>query len=150
MAEADDFEVVQGVARVGEEGSEGFGGVENATPAEGDDEIVIAGRGADERERGLAGDGEGDGGNAGGMEGRAEGGGAVGRGSGDEEGAAAHGSGGGGDLLEGSLAEEDAGGGSEFKGWHGGGAMRVGPHSQDTTALGGPTRQVHLLSMHET
>src|ERR1039457_3352347 len=47
--------------RVGGEGGEGLGSVENAAAAEGDDEIVIAGRGADERERGLARDGEGDG-----------------------------------------------------------------------------------------
>ncbi len=51
----------------------------------------------------------------GGIERLAEGLGAVGRGSGDEEGAAAEGRGGGGYLAEGSLAEEDAGGGGEFK-----------------------------------
>ena len=66
---ADDFEVVQRVAGVGEKGGDGLGGIERAAAAEGDDEIAIAGGGADEVERGFARDGEGDGRYAGGGEG---------------------------------------------------------------------------------
>src|ERR1019366_8311783 len=81
--------------------------------------IAIAGGGADEVERGLAGDGEGDGREVGGSEGSSEGCGAIWGGSGNEESAAAQGGGGGGDLADGSLTEEDAGGGGKFKLWHG-------------------------------
>ena len=51
-------------------------------------------------------------------EGSPEWGGAIGGRTGDEEGAAAQRCGGGGDLAQRSFAEEDAGGGGEFKGWH--------------------------------
>ena len=60
-AVADDFEVVQRVAGIGEQGGDRFGGIERAAAAEGDDEIAIARGGADEVECGLAGDGEEDG-----------------------------------------------------------------------------------------
>src|ERR1035437_5895077 len=129
-AQADHFEIIQRVAGIGEQGGDGFAGVERAAAAEGDDEIAIARGGADEVERGLAGDDEEDGRYVGGFEGLAEWGGAVGRRSGDEEGAAAHGCGGGGDLAQRSLAEEDAGGGGEFKWWHG--VSRRSARSQDT------------------